>query len=193
MWDLNFGTWISHRGFTVAFGHGHPLVVEQVGAVKIHAAAVEALRKSERRVKNRMKLSFPQKNGAILSFFHPLPLRLMYLFAVVLNLTRFWCCVVSSRKTLLCSWACAHSQFSCFKIRPLRPPLPKIEAHGLPFALLPPLQVIYYMQVKEIEVLGGREGLDEFLKKEKKKEIYMQLIKLAVRCLPSSINYHSPH
>jgi hypothetical protein len=26
MWDLNFGTWISHRGFTVAFGHGHPLV-----------------------------------------------------------------------------------------------------------------------------------------------------------------------
>jgi hypothetical protein len=26
MWDLNFGTWISHRGFTMAFGHGHPLV-----------------------------------------------------------------------------------------------------------------------------------------------------------------------
>jgi hypothetical protein len=26
MWDLNFGTWISHRGFTVAFGNGHPLV-----------------------------------------------------------------------------------------------------------------------------------------------------------------------
>jgi len=26
MWDLNFGTWISHRGFTVAEGHGHPLV-----------------------------------------------------------------------------------------------------------------------------------------------------------------------
>jgi hypothetical protein len=26
MWDLNFGTWISHRGFTVAFGHEHPLV-----------------------------------------------------------------------------------------------------------------------------------------------------------------------
>jgi hypothetical protein len=26
MWDLNFGTWISHMGFTVAFGHGHPLV-----------------------------------------------------------------------------------------------------------------------------------------------------------------------
>ncbi len=25
MWDLNFGTWISHKGFTVAFGHGHPL------------------------------------------------------------------------------------------------------------------------------------------------------------------------
>jgi hypothetical protein len=25
-WDLNFGTWISHRGFTMAFGHGHPLV-----------------------------------------------------------------------------------------------------------------------------------------------------------------------
>jgi hypothetical protein len=31
MWDLNFGTWISHRGFTVAFGHGHPLVVMKVG------------------------------------------------------------------------------------------------------------------------------------------------------------------
>jgi hypothetical protein len=27
MWDLNFGTWISHRGFRVAFGHGHPLVL----------------------------------------------------------------------------------------------------------------------------------------------------------------------
>jgi hypothetical protein len=27
MWDLNFGTWISHRGFTLAFGHGHPLVL----------------------------------------------------------------------------------------------------------------------------------------------------------------------
>ncbi len=27
MWDLNFGTWISHKGFTVAFGHGHPLVL----------------------------------------------------------------------------------------------------------------------------------------------------------------------
>jgi len=27
MWDLNFGTWISHKGFTVAFGHGHPLVI----------------------------------------------------------------------------------------------------------------------------------------------------------------------
>jgi hypothetical protein len=27
MWDLNFGTWISHRGFTVAFGHGHPVVL----------------------------------------------------------------------------------------------------------------------------------------------------------------------
>jgi hypothetical protein len=27
MWDLNFGTWISHRGFTVAFDHGHPLVI----------------------------------------------------------------------------------------------------------------------------------------------------------------------
>jgi metallophosphoesterase superfamily enzyme len=26
MWDLNFRTWVSHRGFTVAFGHGHPLV-----------------------------------------------------------------------------------------------------------------------------------------------------------------------
>jgi hypothetical protein len=25
-WDPNFETWISHRGFTVAFGHGHPLV-----------------------------------------------------------------------------------------------------------------------------------------------------------------------
>jgi hypothetical protein len=25
-WDLNFGTWISHRGFTVAFGRRHPLV-----------------------------------------------------------------------------------------------------------------------------------------------------------------------
>jgi hypothetical protein len=29
MWDLNFGTWISHKGFTVAFGHGHPLVVDE--------------------------------------------------------------------------------------------------------------------------------------------------------------------
>jgi hypothetical protein len=28
MWDLNFGTWISHRGFTVAFGHRHPLVFD---------------------------------------------------------------------------------------------------------------------------------------------------------------------
>jgi len=27
MWDLNFETWISHRGFTVAFGLGHPLVI----------------------------------------------------------------------------------------------------------------------------------------------------------------------
>jgi hypothetical protein len=35
MWDLNFGTWISHSGlhmiqearnFTVSKGHGHPLV-----------------------------------------------------------------------------------------------------------------------------------------------------------------------
>jgi hypothetical protein len=26
MWDLNFETWISHKGFTVAFGQGHPLV-----------------------------------------------------------------------------------------------------------------------------------------------------------------------
>jgi hypothetical protein len=32
MWDLNFGTWISHRGFTVAFGHGHPLVSRVVDA-----------------------------------------------------------------------------------------------------------------------------------------------------------------
>jgi hypothetical protein len=31
MWDLNFGTWISHRGFKVAFGHGHPLVKQVVG------------------------------------------------------------------------------------------------------------------------------------------------------------------
>jgi hypothetical protein len=28
MWDLNFGTWISHRGFIGAFGHGHPLVIK---------------------------------------------------------------------------------------------------------------------------------------------------------------------
>jgi len=35
MWDFNFGTWISHRGFTVAFGHGHPLV-DMVGFVDPH-------------------------------------------------------------------------------------------------------------------------------------------------------------
>ncbi len=36
-------------GFTVAFGHGHPLVivVVQVGAVKMCVASVEALRKKE--------------------------------------------------------------------------------------------------------------------------------------------------
>jgi hypothetical protein len=44
----------------------------------------------------------------------------------------------------------------------LAPLLPKIEAHGLPFALLPSLQVIYYMKLKEIEVLGGRQGLEDF-------------------------------
>jgi len=31
------------------------------------------------------------------------------------------------------------------------PPLPKIEAHGRSFALLPPLLVIYHMQIKEKE------------------------------------------
>ncbi len=95
----------------------------------------------------------------------------------ILNLTRFWCCVASSRKTLLCSWACVPTvSFLVFNKSSFGPPPPKIEAHGLPFTLLPPLQVIYYMQVKEIQVFGGRQGLEDFLKKKKKKEIYMQLI-----------------
>jgi hypothetical protein len=35
MWDLNFGTWISHRRFTLAFGHGHPLVSYKEQVIKI--------------------------------------------------------------------------------------------------------------------------------------------------------------
>jgi hypothetical protein len=37
------------------------VVVLQVGAVKIHATAMEAIRKKERGDQNRMKLSLPQK------------------------------------------------------------------------------------------------------------------------------------
>ncbi len=37
------------------------IVVVHVGAVKIYVAAVEALKKQERRGQNRMKLSFAQK------------------------------------------------------------------------------------------------------------------------------------
>jgi hypothetical protein len=33
MWDLNFETWISQRGFRVAFGHGHPLVKVMGGTI----------------------------------------------------------------------------------------------------------------------------------------------------------------
>jgi hypothetical protein len=42
MWDLNFGTWISHRGFTVAFGHGHPLVLSNEAKHNILALAGKA-------------------------------------------------------------------------------------------------------------------------------------------------------
>jgi hypothetical protein len=38
------------------------IIVVQVGAVKIYAAALEALSKKERGGQNRMKLILPQKN-----------------------------------------------------------------------------------------------------------------------------------
>jgi hypothetical protein len=48
------------------------IVVVQVGTVKIHATAMEAIRKKERGGQNRMKLSLPpKKNGAFLSFASP--------------------------------------------------------------------------------------------------------------------------
>ncbi len=49
MWDLNFGTWISHRGFTVAEGHGHPLVIVIIIIIII-------IRKGEGKWKTKMCL-----------------------------------------------------------------------------------------------------------------------------------------
>jgi len=44
------------------------IIVAHVGAVEIHAVAVEAFKKKERGGQNKMKLSLPPKNDAFLSF-----------------------------------------------------------------------------------------------------------------------------
>jgi hypothetical protein len=68
----------------------------------------------------------------------------MYYFAVVFESHPVLVlCGEFTENSIVFMSVCAHSQFSCFKKKLLGPPLPKIEAHGLPFALLPPLQVIH--------------------------------------------------
>jgi len=81
------------------------VVVVQVGAVIAYVTAVEALRKKERLLQNRMKLSLAQK---VVHFWvwSPHPLNASVLFCrFFFNLTRFWTklrvLVLTIRKTVV--------------------------------------------------------------------------------------------